>query len=85
MQSVVNPNNPNNATDPHVYGKAADIATGPNGTNGSFNDWTTMKVAAKSAGACVEPYQEQGVYLYHYIHVDWGRTCPAPDRLGFYW
>jgi hypothetical protein len=71
--------------DPHVYGKAADIPTGPNGTNGTQANWKSMQKAAKAAGACVEPYQEQGNYQYEYIHVDFGRACPTKDRNGLSW
>jgi len=64
--------------DRHLHGDAADIATG-----GDQDIWDALHDAAKSAGACVEPYQEQQDGNHH-VHVDW-RTVdntwqgPCPD------
>jgi hypothetical protein len=84
VQNIINPGVTNDA---HVYGQGADILTGPNGTNGTQANWDSMRVAAKAANACVEPWEEQGPKnLYHYIHVQWtGAACFHPDSAGNDW
>ena len=74
VQNIVNPGVLN---DSHIYGLAADISTGR-----SEPVWNNMRVAAKSAGACVEPWQEQDD-LYHHIHVEWtGAACKFSQKWG---
>ena len=52
---------------PHVFGDAADIASGQ-------TTWQGLHDVAKANGACVEPESESGST---HVHMDWRGTCPS--------
>ena len=58
----------------HIYGYAADIGVRDFNNDGVTNkdDWDILAEAAKSNGACIEPYRYTGTW----VHMDWRGSCP---------
>jgi hypothetical protein len=53
----------------HIYGDAADMATG-----GVQTTWDTLREAARSSLACVEP---ENISKISHVHADWRGWCPT--------
>jgi hypothetical protein len=70
VQNSINPAAPR---DRHIHGDAADVAS-------STTTWRSLRAAAWSAQACVEPYRIQRNY--NHVHSQWKKPCPLPDWAG---
>lgn len=67
VQSQIKPEFPQ---DRHIHGDAVDVAS-------SSTTWPTIRAAAWSAQACVEPFRIQKNY--GHVHGQWNKPCPRPD------
>lgn len=71
-QDRINPRAPHSR---HLHGDAADIRVEDNDADSVLaDDWERLRQAAKTSGACVEPFAFSGP---SYVHMDWRGPCPA--------